>query len=185
MSFTFDDIADLLLSSGSMLSPSELHGQLCGQLALGLTPSNHQWIRQVSDTTGVQIEAGSRIAEELVEWLQFVQHNIADIDLGFELFLPSEEEGLIAVSEELATWCAGFMTGVAMVNAQTKDSSYETDTEELFGDIVAISSLDADSAADAEETDLDQLIQHVRLGVAQLCQDTIKKHQPADQDVMH
>lgn len=183
MSFSFDDIADLLLSVSSNTSPAELHGQLCGQLALGFTPSDFQWLRQLADTTGVNFEAGSRISEDFIEWLHAVQAQIRDEDFGFELFLPDDEESLEVRLDELATWCSAFMSGVAMVNANTTPQSLEEDESELLNDIIAISTLDPDEPG--EEADLDEILQYLRLGISQLCIDTLKKNQPEASEALH
>lgn len=186
MSFNFDDVADLILSIGSNVSPSELHGQLCGLVTFGCTPSEHQWIRQVTDMCGVSIEIGSRIADDFIEFGAESQASLANEDLGFELFLPDDDEDLRVRMEELATWCSGFMTGVAMANSlgATMDDIDEHD-QELLQDLVAISSLDIDDDDDASEADYHEVVQYIRLGVSQLCLDLVKKNQPESSETLH
>lgn len=187
MTESFDDIADVLLGLGTVVSPSALHGQLVGQVCLGILPGGAAWLAQVADMAGTKIEVSSRYGDQLVEWLHQVVADLADEDFVFQLLLPSDDEALAERMEELATWCASFTEGVAIAAANfSGGADFNEDTRDLFGDIVAISQLDPDSAGDeSQEIDFDELVEYVRVGVIQLSLETIQANTPANDDEIY
>ncbi len=186
MNSNFDDIADVLLSIGSMVSPAELHGQLVAQIALGATPNVSMWIEQVNEITGANIELRSRYGEQLIEWLQEVQAELVDVDFSFELFLPSEDESLSERMEEFAVWCKAFMAGVAIASMYNQvAASINDDSQELLSDIVAMSQLDSDVDEDASEIDFNELTEYVRVGVIQMSLETVESNQPDSEETFH
>lgn len=182
MTESFDDIADVLLGLGTVISPSALHGQLVGQVCLGAVPGGAAWLAQVADMGGTKIEISSRYGDRLVEWLHEVVADLADEDFVFELLLPSDDEALVERMEELATWCRSYSEGVAIAAASIAGGAdFSEDTRDLFGDIVEISQLDPDSAEDdSQEVDFDELVEYVRVGVIQLSLETLEASTPVE-----
>ena len=175
----FDDIADVLLSIGSLISPAELQGQLVGQLALGAAPTRFEWLRQLQDLTGARLEAGSRNAEVLADWVDEVQAQLSDVDFVFQPLLPDEDStALPERMEAFANWCQAFMSGVAIVSARPgAGADLNADNRELLGDIMAVSCMDLD--AEASEADFNDVVEYLRVAVIQMCLETLAGSNPA------
>jgi len=154
---------------------------------LGQAPGGIAWLAQVSEQAGVNVEPASRYGDELIEWLHSVTGQLADVDFVFELLLPADDESLVERMEEFAAWCAAFSEGVAIALAAVPSGTeLSDDTKDLFGDIVAISQLDPDSAEhDSEESDFEQLVEYVRVGVIQLSLETIEANKPTEDELYH
>ena len=187
MTESFDDIADILLGLGTVVSPAALHGQLVGQVCLGMVPGGAVWLAQVADLSGAKIEVSSRYGDQLIEWLHEVTALLADEDFVFELLLPTDDESMAERMEELASWCSAFSEGIAIAAANIAGGAdFSEDTQDLFSDIVAISQLDPDSAGDdSQEVDFDELVEYVRVGVIQLSLETIAANSPDSEETYH
>ena len=90
---------------------SECHGLLCGLLCC-----------QQADTAGdfldhlvaMQLigDRGSALGSVMTEAWEATRQQLDDEELGFELWLPDDDEPLEDRTLSLAQWCSGFLAGL-------------------------------------------------------------------------
>jgi len=165
------DISELdkaLLKVDAMMGASESHGVLCGMLCAQGTADLSEW---VDHALGEQ-EQGNVFLHETVhkmsELHQCAMAQINDDSGGFALLLPDDDDELSVRAEALATWCQGFVYGLA-AGGITGESELPDDTRELLHDFIEISRVgyDGDEIEASEEDELAyiEVMEYVRTGV--------------------
>ena len=151
-------------------SPAELHGQLCGLLCSQPDFQFSQWLEMSLPELISAKGQGNALVGETESLLQqlFVdtEAGIQDRELGFQLFLPDDAEGLTQRLDELAEWCSGFLMGLAMGGIK-EYKGLPGDIPELMGDLVEISRAGNYELQNEEEDEnaYMELIEYVRMGV--------------------
>lgn len=154
---------DVVAGSIHHTDPSEIHGMLCGMLCVdGATPA-HLWLDQVSSETAEVNLLGQDTLRELFE---ATVSQLGDVNLGFCLLLPGDEEGLPERTAALSRWCQGFLFGLGL----TIDSDRQLPAElrEFFTDLTKISQvnyLDTGDDSDSDEEDYAEIVEYIRVGV--------------------
>ena len=160
----------------SAMSVSELHGGLCGTLCAGGAKAASAWLEDCIDdadaSDGAVANARAVFRDlELETW-----RVLASVDLEFMPLLPADDLPLDDRVSELASWCQGFLAGLALGGLQDfAASSGETNgedvnpIEEIVEDFSAISRV---GLSDTEENDPDdadfaftEVVEYVRVGV--------------------
>lgn len=164
----FDDLANLLAPLGTLNSPSELHGLLCGKLAGGATLSEINWLLEAVEfldfiaAPDEQVRiALSRLYHTTCEQLR------GQFDL--KLMLPDDDNTLNERVRALSEWCHGFLTGFGSVDHQGKRVITE-EFEEMLEDMAGIVQIQADDEEDepSAETDYMEVTEYVRMVVNSL-----------------
>lgn len=166
----FEAWANVFLRQGAVNHPSELHGNLSGQLALGARLSNDAWLALAAEHMGSeQVQAQQEEDAELRDFLmdayeQTLQAMYAP-DMSFAPLLPDDEYDLNERLMALSAWVRGFLEGMALVGSrQLGESSPEI--RELIRDFVAISQVDAqEDGSEEDEQQLTEVVEFVRVGV--------------------
>jgi uncharacterized protein YgfB (UPF0149 family) len=166
----YDTLSAALRRIAVDTSPAELHGQLCGQLCSMPELSYAQWLESSLPELQQAISQGDALAAEsdslLRGWFTATQAGIQDRQLGFQLFLASDEEGLEQRLGQLAEWSSGFLLGLAM--GGIKDyKGLPGDIPEFMQDMVEISRAGSYELENEEEDEnaYVELIEYVRMGV--------------------
>ncbi|MBL4574800.1 MAG: UPF0149 family protein [Opitutaceae bacterium] len=142
---------------------SELHGFLCGAVAIDISYPLDTCISTLApDLSHVAI--GSELNETLAEVCEAVRTQMTDPVLQLELLLPdSDTTDLTARVTALASWCDGFLFGLANAGLQGK-ASLPDDTSEILLDLTRISQLHgADTGEEDEEVSFYELLEYVRM----------------------
>ena len=142
---------------------SELHGFLCGALALNIAyPLDTSIGTLAPDLASVTISP--QVNSLLLPVFACARAQMTDPMLQLELLLPnSDNTDLTARVNALASWCDGFLFGLANAGLQ-ETSCLPDDTKEILGDFTRISRLDgADTGDEDEEVSFNELLEYVRV----------------------
>ena len=156
----FDSIQNALEKLQAVTDASEAHGTLCG-LLLGQQDLS-KWLKFTLESIP---EQGDLLAVENLRLLQELfdlskQQLNAD-DMSMELLLPDDAEEFAIRLLGLATWCQGFLYGLA-VNGEALVSGLSEQGE----DLLEISQLGNDEEeTDETEAVYAEIVEHVRLSV--------------------
>lgn len=180
-SLHFDDLANLLAPLGTLNSPSELHGLLCGKLAGGAQLTEISWLLEavefldfiVAPDESVRI-ALSKLYHTTLEQLQGT--------FGLKLMLPDDDTLLGERASALSEWCHGFLSGFGSVDHQGARELSEEAAEMLqdLANIVQIQVDDEESDSSAE-ADYMEVTEYVRVVVTSLYTEFAPKELPQAQ----
>ena len=166
----YPDFAELQMALGrgaAVGSPAEAHGALCGMLAVR-TVERDAWVRQVLGDP--MPDPADVLTIELKTLLQQVYvstvSKLGDVNMGFDLLLPDDEQGLDLRAAALAKWCEGFLYGLGLAGIDDERLG-EGDLKEFVSDVSDISHADFDTAGgdDEEEEAFAELVEYIRMGV--------------------
>jgi uncharacterized protein YgfB (UPF0149 family) len=175
-SVSFDEVANALLEQGQLLSPSELHGCLCGLLGGGFDGDDSALIAQVEQTLDTSVHGS--LADAVSTLRGDAMAAVTDGDLDFTLLLPGEDLELEQRIASMATWCRGFLSGFAQARVST-DAAGEvvaTDSAEALRDFAAIAqaaSDDNESAEDEREGHYYELLEYLRVAAMNVIIDAL------------
>jgi len=163
-----DDLAKLLSPLGTLNSPSELHGLLCGKLAGGGTLSEINWLLEAVEF----LDFIAAPDEQVRIALSRLYHTTCDQLRGqfnLKLMLPDDDNTLNERVRALSEWCHGFLTGFGSVDHQGKRVITE-EFEEMLEDIANIVQIQADEEDDepSAEADYMEVTEYVRVVVNSL-----------------
>lgn len=145
-------------------SSAEVHGICCGVLAINQTTDQNHWLTQIVEgsSQNVYVQEARNLLRQL---FTATRQQMNDSGMGFELFLP-EDEDLEAQVEAMQDWCQGFAFGIAAAGVKDMDK-LPPDSREWAEDVVRIGSsgeLDLDDA-EASENALAEILEYLRVGV--------------------
>jgi uncharacterized protein YgfB (UPF0149 family) len=103
----FPVLARALESAGSPLGAAEFHGGLCGVLCVGGPDAVAAWLGRC--TAELQ-EISARL--ESASW-----EALTGDEMGFTPLLPNDDTALPERVRALASWCAGFVSGLGQGGA--------------------------------------------------------------------
>lgn len=162
----FDELCDLLVPLGTINSPSELHGLLCGKLCGGAQLSEVHWLLDAVEFLDFTQAPDERVRNALT---QLYQASLTQLGDGFslKLMLPDDEVELSQRTAALGQWCYGFLTGFG--SAGKADRVLTDDVEDGLRDLAAIAQIAIeDGEDDADEADFAEVSEYVRMLAASL-----------------
>jgi yecA family protein len=162
----FEALADAFSRSGTPGTPAEVHGALCGMLAVRPV-AREMWLRQVLGVDGLPGEAPPEgELDQLLEQLYMATvAQLADPQFGLQLLLPDDEEGLDERTTALAKWCEGFLFGLGLVGVED-DRLGDGELREFVQDVSEISRVTLDNGhSDEQEEAYSELVEYIRMGV--------------------
>lgn len=141
----------------SDLSPSELHGALCGLVACGAINTAQQVGPKASVIIGHSVSSHSLLLTTLWEliWNQLDSES-------FELVPLVEENHPNQRLEQLAHWVQGFLMGVGYSEADLHSSP---ETQQALQDMIAISQVALDTDETIDVADLEEVFEYARMTV--------------------
>lgn len=157
LDLSFDDMADLSVELGSVVSPSELQGMLVGQLSSGQRYTQAQWLKTVADIMQIDDIGDAIQQKELFQFYEQTLQQLEDAEMSFSLLLPDDEDtDFNAIVESVALWCSGFLVGLALGGPR----EFDEETTEVLQDFASISQM-------GEEEDIDEESQHALFDVVE------------------
>lgn len=105
----------LLLSRGNLDAAelAECHGVLCGLICRNGAVTPDDYLVQLA-TLQLVVDPGQTLTELFAEAHDSTIQQLADIDLGFNLWLPDDDQPLNERTDALAQWCTGFLAGIGL-----------------------------------------------------------------------
>ena len=157
----------LKLSQGNLDAAglAECHGLCCGLLCRdsGLTAGeylNH------AEAMKLLVKPGVELAAAMSEALESTARQLQDEEMGFELWLPDDDEALEERAIALAQWCSGFLAGLGS-GGQLEALSEEA--REAIGDLQQIARAELSPPAEGESDDEEdesayaEIVEYVRI----------------------
>ena len=165
--FDFDELADHLLEQGTLVSPSQLHGCLCGLLSAGAPPMVEYGLDALAQALDLVVHG--ELAGRVMQLYSASGAVLQDEEFTFYPLLPAEETDISERTLALAAWCEGFLTGFAYA-AAGEDQSGKTFSEpcsEALRDIAALAQAEAaeDEIDDEAEENYAELVEYLRIAV--------------------
>jgi uncharacterized protein YgfB (UPF0149 family) len=169
---SFEDCANALLEAGAMVSPSELHGALCGLLAGGFAGAAGDALSALEKTLDLQL-AGSA-AEQGERLYTRAAAQLAEGDEAFDPLLPDEDLELPQRVAAMAGWCRGFLGGYAesRISAQSADGPVAVDSAEALRDFAAIAQAAAEEPDEDSEGEYAELREYLRIAALNVMADS-------------
>ncbi len=160
---------------------SECHGLVCGLLSAA--PDTDEARFRVALRQSELLASSAPLVDELMDGLLRISRDqLDDAEMGFELWLPDDNETLGNRTRCLAQWCSGYLTGLAEIHgARLADLSEQV--SEVIQDLSQISTANVEGGDDdAEEDALMEITEYVRVGVL-LIREELRT--PDKQDTIH
>lgn len=162
---TIGNLAEIILAAQNSITPSELHGFVCGALATGARPGHRFWKRELAallnlDTTPADFECQTN------QLVQLSLEKLRDKAFNFRPLLPDTQTPG-ALSKNLCAWCEGFLHGFGIGKFTGK--LLPTSSEALT-DLAEIAQLDTalpdrDAETDAQLFEVQEYVRVAALNI--------------------
>lgn len=158
----FDQLANALAPLGTLNSPSELHGLLCGKLAGGAQVSEIQWLLDAVEFLDFT-QAPEPHVRDLLAQVYYITREQLSNDFALTLLLPNDDELISDRVMALSQWCHGFLTGFG--SADAKNRTLDEEAQDMLSDLAAIVQIQVDDEEDQEanEADYMEVTEYVRV----------------------
>ena len=168
----FDQLANALAPLGTLNSPSELHGLLCGKLAGGAQISEIQWLLDAVEFLDFTQAPEPSIRDLLAQVYQVTREQFRH-DFSLTLLLPDDDELISDRVMALSQWCHGFLTGFGSANA--KNRQLDEEAQDMLRDLAAIVQIQVDDEEDDEtnEADYMEVTEYVRVIASSLYEEFV------------
>lgn len=157
----------LQLSQGNLDAAelAECHGLLCGLLCCNANCTADEFLSHLS---AMQLlpDPGAALNAVMVEAWENTVHQMNDEELGFQIWLPDDDESLEERTLSLAQWSAGFLAGLG--SGCTLEALSE-EAREALEDLIEISRAEISSAAgqaaesEEDEAAFAEIVEYVRV----------------------
>ncbi len=194
----------LLLSRGTLDAAelAECHGVLCGLICRNGAISHAEFMAQLV-TLQLVVEPDQALGELFAEAHDSTLQQLADMEMGFNLWLPDDDQPLYERTDSLAQWCTGILAGLGLGGELPALSEEAT---EALNDIRHIAKaaypqagmteaereeamqLDAeaeenqDEGEESDENAFMEIVEYVRVVTLMLCEEM---RGPGDEDLIH
>ncbi len=144
---------------------AECHGLLCGLFCCKPSLTAGDYLDHLA-AMQLLVEPGQALSAVMVETWENTGKQLNDEELGFELWLPDDDEPLEDRAISLAQWCSGFLAGLGSA-CTLEDVSGEA--REALSDLVEISRAEVGpesgmaAGGDEEEEAYAEIVEYVRI----------------------
>jgi len=161
-------LSDLFEEAGLVLSPSELHGELCGLLCVvGASRLTDAWYKESIGAENLRSPVANRVIFELRALRFETWGQLMGSEMQFMPLLPNEDCAIDKRVEALGEWCHGFLSGVGLGGVSLGPGTSEH-AEEFLSDLDAFSHVGLSAEEDDNEMETDfmlaELVEYVRVG---------------------
>lgn len=179
--FDFDEFANHLVDQGMLVSPSQLHGCLCGMLCAGASTEPEYGLDALSQALDIVIHG--ELASRIMQLYAITELAMKDEEFTFLPLLPDDDEEIGLKASALAGWCDGFMSGFAYVIAgdEATAAALSDDTGEVLRDIAAMAQAHAGGEVEegAEDSYI-ELVEYLRAAVVNVFLDSLATAETRD-----
>lgn len=160
-SLEYERLEQLLARIGAVEAAAEYHGALCGALCVKV-PAEIDLLNLV-ETDGSAADAPLR--GELRKVCEQTLAALQDSEMAFAPLLPDDEVALVPRVRALASWCEGFLFGLASRPGLDLNRCSE-EAQEIVRDFTAFTqaAVGEGDDPDIEETAYTELVEYVRVG---------------------
>lgn len=161
----FDTLADLLVEEGLLtLSPAELHGLLCGQVAAGARFDPATLLARIGELLDLEPFSRELTRTGIMQLYLATLQQLQAPDFSFELILPDDDQPLAGRADALGLWCSGFLSGFGL-QERKGSQGLSIEGQETLRDLAQIVQITtaADAEAEEDENDLMEVQEYVRM----------------------
>lgn len=173
--------ATLLASSGTSVSPAELHGLLLGRSCAGSGFEAGSWLVDATELLGS--EPPENVRQALIGLQEMVRGELTGDDVTVVLLLPSDEAPLAERAAALGQWCQGFLGGFGLTSG---DTALSAEAMEVLQDLSAIAQVqNALDESEDGENDYMEVTEYLRVAPLLLFAECNKPAAPAPKPSLH
>ncbi|MBL7252142.1 UPF0149 family protein [Alloalcanivorax sp. C16-2] len=177
----FDHLVRAASDAGVAVSPSELHGVVCGLLATGQGLNDAALLGTLAAHAEQPQGLSPDLAGDLIRCRDAASEGYADTGLELDLLLPDDEDDLGLRVAALGQWAEGFLVGFGTGAAGINDSQLSPGVQEALSDLSAISQVSTpEEDGEEEQRMLEQVTEHCRMAAMMIYTDLVMK--PAAHD---
>ncbi|MGB0956381.1 MAG: UPF0149 family protein [Panacagrimonas sp.] len=160
---SYSELSDLLRRLGHSDSAAGFHGVLCGCLCV--TPGDDLSLRALLDADAQDIQVDAEAEDVFDRLRESSRASLLSPNMDFAPMLPDDDWSLADRAQALASWCGGFLFGLASQHSLDLEKSSD-EARELIQDLGKFTQAGSAIGADdeMEETALAELIEYVRVG---------------------
>ncbi len=158
----YERLGDVLARLGAADAAAEYHGALCGALSVRV-PAEIDLLRLI-EIEGAG-SSDSQVRAELQRVCAQVLASLQDSEMAFQPLLPDDDAALVPRVRALASWCEGFLFGLASKPGLDLARCSE-ETQEVVRDFTQFTqaAVGESDDPDLEETAYTELVEYVRVG---------------------
>lgn len=174
--FDFDEFANHLLEQGLEVSPSELHGFLCGLLSGGAAAEPEVGLNALDQSLGLVLHG--ELADNTLQLYTVTAAALEDEEFDFHPLLPDDDDDIGQRTAALAAWSRGFLAGIAHMTAGKGKAlaAPSEDSSEILKDFSNIAEADDREGGDEDEDEAEgsymELVEYLRFATLNVYMDT-------------
>jgi uncharacterized protein YgfB (UPF0149 family) len=164
---TYDSVNESIQTLRLGVSPSALHGVMCGYLCAGADNQGEDYVRNLLNRNTGEINRQAVLV--LFEIFSISQQQITHSGFDFQMVLPDEDRPLFTRAQAFSEWCEGFVQGLTMVGVHI-DHFFEDDAREALQHLSDFAELDygALEINEEDESALMEVSEYTRMAVLRL-----------------
>jgi uncharacterized protein len=169
----FGPLTVLLTPLELPFSLSQLHGLICAYICASHQERATSFIHAL--VTQAQRPVSQEVKTQLFELLTVSEHQIQELEFGFQMLLPDEYNELTVRAQAFSEWCEGFLQGLQ--TCHIRESSFEDlEARETLMHFQDFAQLDYENLSVSEEDEkaFVEIYEYARLAVLQIktaCED--------------
>jgi uncharacterized protein len=174
---TYQDIIKILACNNRKIFPAELHGYICGLICGGGHTEDKMGFEVALNMLADEGYA-SKSAKEVVARLMIISfQQLQDVDCGFQLLLPEDNETLLLRTEALVGWCQNFLSGLGVASVDQQIFK-NPEFSETLRDISEITKLKHDKKTPEEEAEAFymELVEYVRMATLLIYTENVSRN---------
>ena len=176
----FDHLVRAASGAGVAVSPSELHGVICGLLATGQGHDDATLLGTLAAHAEQPQGLAPDLAGDLVLCRDAASEGFAGTGLELDLLLPDDEDDLGLRVAALGQWAEGFLVGFGTGAAGVADTELSPGVQEALSDLSAVSQVTTpEETGEEEERMFEQVAEHCRMSALMIYTDLVMKQQAA------
>ena len=162
----FETVDQALTRAETGINASEGHGTLCGLLCAQQPFDAQTWLLHTLIATDSESASVAETRKLLVRLAETVARQLSDVDFGFTLLLPDDEQPLQTRTLAVSQWCQGFLEGLRLAQVAHPET-LPGDAGEVMSDILEISKAARFQVEDSNENEADfaELVEFLRAGI--------------------
>ena len=173
--------AALLASSGTPVSPAELHGLLLGRSCAGAGFDPEAWLQDVGELLGA--EPADNVRQALIGLQEMVKGELSGHDVTLVLLLPGDDIALGELAKALGQWCQGFLDGFGMILG---NAALSAEAMEVLQDLSAIAQIQGGlEESEDGEGDYMEVMEYLRVAPLLLFAECGKADAPVAKPSLH
>jgi uncharacterized protein YgfB (UPF0149 family) len=178
----FDQALDLGDGEFDASGLAEVHGVACG-LLLHTPQAGWAALQEVLAQLEIKQAAGADLEAAFTALLQSSAQQLADSQMGLELWLPDDSEPLSSRTAALGQWCSGFMAALGVAAGRALEQLSD-EGKEALADVGEIAKAEIGPPMDALESEEDEqafaeIVEYLRIAVL-IVQEDLRVPEPGE-----